>query len=390
MQNLDCQLFFELQVLGGVDRTHAALAKDFEDPIALSQHRPQFQVLTRGGFGGFRGLRGGGFGHGRGPILQQPGAQANWRLRATPNLISRAKNRTSDTHLTRERRPGPSIGDTACDTKSPEPNLARRYTGAHACTNCQGSHRGRRGRRIGGWCDSNATARVRPRAISPQTSHVGGASAPLGTANLPSESETHIVAHEPDAFERLPAVTFHSRNGKHTLTTRLYRLAGQIDEAAAAELDTLLADTRDPKQPKTTPIDRRLLQLLYRTAYHFDTLSIEVTSAFRSPGRRREGLHALGRAIDFAIAGVKAEELASYLRKLPRVGVGIYTHRRTRFVHLDVREQSYHWARCLTAWSHLARHVDWRSQPRGPRRRVSKGGRFARGAAHSAGTSESS
>ena len=25
------------------------------------------------------------------------------------------------------------------------------------------------------------------------------------------------------------------------------------------------------------------------------------------------------------------------------MGVGIYTHPRTRYVHLDVREQSYHW-----------------------------------------------
>ena len=35
--------------------------------------------------------------------------------------------------------------------------------------------------------------------------------------------------------------------------------------------------------------------------------------------------------------------LAAYLRGLPRVGVGIYTHPRTQFVHLDVRDQSYHW-----------------------------------------------
>jgi len=43
------------------------------------------------------------------------------------------------------------------------------------------------------------------------------------------------------------------------------------------------------------------------------------------------------------MSGVKPEALASYLRKQPRVGVGIYTHRRTRFVHLDVRDNSYHW-----------------------------------------------
>jgi len=35
--------------------------------------------------------------------------------------------------------------------------------------------------------------------------------------------------------------------------------------------------------------------------------------------------------------------LAAYLRKSPRVGVGLYTHPGTHFVHLDVRERSYHW-----------------------------------------------
>lgn len=154
---------------------------------------------------------------------------------------------------------------------------------------------------------------------------------------------TEGAIRAPDPFERLAAVMFKNRNNQQTVTTKLYGHDGHIDESAATQLDTLLSDTRDPNQPKTTQIERRLLQLLFRTAYHFQASSIEVTSAYRATGRRREGLHATGRAIDFAIAGVKTEELASYLRKLPRVGVGVYTHRRTRFVHLDVREQSYHW-----------------------------------------------
>jgi hypothetical protein len=31
------------------------------------------------------------------------------------------------------------------------------------------------------------------------------------------------------------------------------------------------------------------------------------------------------------------------LRTLPRVGVGIYTHPRTQYVHLDSRARSFHW-----------------------------------------------
>jgi hypothetical protein len=40
---------------------------------------------------------------------------------------------------------------------------------------------------------------------------------------------------------------------------------------------------------------------------------------------------------------VPAAKLASYLRTLPRVGVGIYTHPKTQFVHLDSRQRSFHW-----------------------------------------------
>ena len=38
-----------------------------------------------------------------------------------------------------------------------------------------------------------------------------------------------------------------------------------------------------------------------------------------------------------------AAALASYLRGLPRTGVGVYTHPKTQYVHLDVREHSFHW-----------------------------------------------
>jgi hypothetical protein len=82
---------------------------------------------------------------------------------------------------------------------------------------------------------------------------------------------------------------------------------------------------------------------MFRAAYHYGAPRIEIVSGYRQAGRRREGLHAQGRAVDFRLQGVEARELASYLRRVPRAGVGIYTHPRTQFVHLDVRDQSYHW-----------------------------------------------
>jgi uncharacterized protein YcbK (DUF882 family) len=116
-----------------------------------------------------------------------------------------------------------------------------------------------------------------------------------------------------------------------------------VDEREASRLDALLADTRDPKNCAQISLDRRTLQLAVRAALHFHVVEVQVVSAYRKPGRRREGPHASGKAIDFKLPGVPARTLASYLRTLPRVGVGVYTHPKTLFVHLDDRERSFHW-----------------------------------------------
>lgn len=145
------------------------------------------------------------------------------------------------------------------------------------------------------------------------------------------------------SFAKLAQLQIRNANTRQTLSVRLYDPSGQIDERAARRLDTLLCDSRDREHELTTTLDRRLLQLVFRAAYHFSSEQVEVISAYRQAGRKREGLHALGRAIDFKLSGVKSPILAAYLRTIPRVGVGIYTHPKTQFVHLDVRDQSFHW-----------------------------------------------
>jgi uncharacterized protein YcbK (DUF882 family) len=132
-------------------------------------------------------------------------------------------------------------------------------------------------------------------------------------------------------------------NTQKTTSLRLYDASGKVDKSAAAQLDELLCDVRDPAHPRTTTLDRRTLQLLFRAAYHFRAREIEVISGYRKPGRRPEGRHGEGRAIDFRLPKVRASALAAYLRTLPKVGVGLYTHRATQFVHLDSRDRSYHW-----------------------------------------------
>lgn len=144
-------------------------------------------------------------------------------------------------------------------------------------------------------------------------------------------------------FAALPSLRFSNQSTRESALVRLYDDQGHVDEAEASRLDALLADTRDPKNCATIVLDRRTLQLAVRAALHFHVTEVQVVSAYRKPGRRREGPHASGKALDFKLPGVPARALAAYLRTLPRVGVGVYTHPKTLFVHLDDRERSFHW-----------------------------------------------
>jgi hypothetical protein len=92
---------------------------------------------------------------------------------------------------------------------------------------------------------------------------------------------------------------------------RLYADDGEVDPEARAILERIAAGDGSPHE-----LAARVEQLLVRAAYHFGDAQVFVVSA---------------------------RALAAYLRALPRVGVGVYTNPRTQFVHLDVRDQSYHW-----------------------------------------------
>jgi uncharacterized protein YcbK (DUF882 family) len=148
----------------------------------------------------------------------------------------------------------------------------------------------------------------------------------------------------PSPLASLPPLRLWNINTFAEATLRLYGADGALDEEAAAGLDRLLADARRAgKPPEVARMDRRLLRLLFRAAYHFGAREVELVSGYRRPWRYAEGLHGKARAVDFRLVGVEAPEVAAYLRTLPRVGVGLYTHPRTRWVHLDVRDHSYHW-----------------------------------------------
>jgi uncharacterized protein YcbK (DUF882 family) len=161
-------------------------------------------------------------------------------------------------------------------------------------------------------------------------------------------------------FAMLPALRIVNVNSRKSDTIRLYDMRGRLDEDAAAALDVLLADSRDPDNIRMKELDRRVYQMLYRAAYHFHSSLIEVVSAYREPRSRSEGRHGFGRALDFRLNNVSAPWLAAYLRStMARVGVGFYTHPSTQFVHLDDRDRSYFWVDASPPGRH------WRERPIG-------------------------
>jgi hypothetical protein len=134
--------------------------------------------------------------------------------------------------------------------------------------------------------------------------------------------------------DALPSVEVSSLRDGRSVSLRLYSPDGEVDEAARMGFEHTAA--RDGEQHV---LEERLVQLVFKAAYHFHDAKVLIVSGWRE----HAGRHSTGEALDFKLQGIAAAQLAAYLRALPRAGVGIYTHPRTQYVHLDVREQSYHW-----------------------------------------------
>lgn len=134
--------------------------------------------------------------------------------------------------------------------------------------------------------------------------------------------------------ERLEPIEVTCLATRESASIRLYDDAGEVDEQAHADFERVVS-----RDGEVHPLSERLEQLVVKAAYHFGSDHVLVVSGWR----RHAGRHTAGEALDFKLKGVRAATLAAYLRKLPRAGVGIYTNPRTQYVHLDVRDPSYHW-----------------------------------------------
>lgn len=134
---------------------------------------------------------------------------------------------------------------------------------------------------------------------------------------------------------RLWPVQIFNINTRASAAVRLYKNDGRVDEAALDRFAIVAATHYQPARA----LSARLVELTFKAIYHFHAHRLVILSAYRP----HAGYHSLGDALDFRLPGVNYRRLAAYLRTYPRAGVGMYTNRRTRFVHLDVRARSFHW-----------------------------------------------
>jgi uncharacterized protein YcbK (DUF882 family) len=210
-------------------------------------------------------------------------------------------------------------------------------SGACACSPSDAREQGAPHVPAGGAQGTAATALPAPPPPSSDVAAATSASA-AGAAADPSAAARAPAKLVPWA-ERLAPLLFRDVNTLADVPVRLYRDDGTIDDGAASELSRVLWAAKDEEVPL---VSRRLMQLVVKAAAHFDAHEVQVISSHR--GKARKGSrHRTGEAIDLVFPGVPAKKLAEHLRTFARVGVGLYIHPRSQFVHLDVREQSYHW-----------------------------------------------
>ena len=112
-----------------------------------------------------------------------------------------------------------------------------------------------------------------------------------------------------------------------------------IRKPAKRRLQRLLRDRATNREPQ---LPDNLLWYLYMVGRHFDK-PIHLVSGLRQKARKTSR-HSQGKAIDFRIPGVSSKTVWRYCKKrLAKKGVGLGWYPTSKFVHLDVREQSYYW-----------------------------------------------
>jgi uncharacterized protein YcbK (DUF882 family) len=175
-------------------------------------------------------------------------------------------------------------------------------------------------------------ASVRPleTASSPEVAVAAPAPLPRVTAEPEKPIAEWALGLEPLKVE--------CANTGATETVRLYARDGSVDPAAAEAFSRIAADSNG-----FAPLHPRLIQLVVKAAHHFHSRTVVIVSGYRQKRAGKSDHHTAGEAVDFKLPGIDYRQLAAHLNSYPLAGVGIYTNSKTHYVHLDVRERSYHW-----------------------------------------------
>ncbi|MBN2342490.1 MAG: LysM peptidoglycan-binding domain-containing protein [Deltaproteobacteria bacterium] len=117
---------------------------------------------------------------------------------------------------------------------------------------------------------------------------------------------------------------------------KLIRPNGIVHPRGRRALARLMGYTRVRMHP-------RLAELMQRVAERFPGKAIEIMSGYRPPvrGKKKQSMHAKGRAVDFRVNGVSNALLYEFISSLDDVGAGFYPN--SLHVHLDTRDKKYLW-----------------------------------------------
>ena len=155
--------------------------------------------------------------------------------------------------------------------------------------------------------------------------------------SMPLE-RTMLPRLEAEAVPEGKHFTVEIANTGKTVKVKLGGRAGEPDEASYR---ALRHELRCQRSGAESPIDPRLIELLYRIAVESSS-QIQIVSAFRTPLRPGEvNYHTRGMAADIRVPGLSTAELRDLARAVGATGVGYYPT--VQFVHVDVRSMPYFW-----------------------------------------------
>jgi uncharacterized protein YcbK (DUF882 family) len=153
------------------------------------------------------------------------------------------------------------------------------------------------------------------------------------TADLPAGAAVHRPAGEKAHF------VVHLVNTGEEVDVRLDLASGEVEAASYRALRRLMRCQRTGAE---TPMDPRLIELLYRISQRTRT-KIEIVSGFRAPmfSLATLSFHTRGMAADIRIPGMTPLMVRDLARSMGVKGIGYYPV--SQFVHVDVRDDKQEW-----------------------------------------------